>query len=204
MVCRYIRETKLILFLAHAKSERQVSIYSPPFCSSPTGYKMCGRVYLYGDGNARRTHMSLFFVLMRGSHDSILPFPFGYKVTFCLFDQTAQRRHIVDSFRPDVKSNSFQRPSSNMNIASGIPKFVLISTIEEPNNPYIRDDTMFIKIMVDFENMPKGILPFTLSLDPGLPTHAQRQLIQKEIERRAAQSQLATQANVSKNELKSN
>ena len=73
-----------------AQSERQTSIYSPPFYSSPTGYKMRGRLYLHGDGNARRTHMSIFFVLMRGLNDSILKFPFNYKVTFCLYDQTNQ------------------------------------------------------------------------------------------------------------------
>src|SRR5690349_23642973 len=85
-------------FLADAQSERQTSIYSPPFYSSPTGYKMRARLYLYGDGNARRTHMSLFFVLMRGPNDAILKFPFNYKVTFCLYDQTPQLRHIIDSF----------------------------------------------------------------------------------------------------------
>ncbi|CAF3836277.1 unnamed protein product, partial [Adineta steineri] len=106
------------------QSERQTSIYSPPFYSSPTGYKMRARLYLHGDGNARKTHMSLFFVLMLGPYDAILKFPFNYKVIFCLYDQTPQQRHIIDSFRPDIKSNSFQRPRSEMNIASGIPKFV--------------------------------------------------------------------------------
>ncbi|CAF1268813.1 unnamed protein product [Rotaria sordida] len=52
-------------FPVDAQSERQTSIYSPRFYSSPTGYKMRTHLYLYGDGNARRTHISLFFVLMR-------------------------------------------------------------------------------------------------------------------------------------------
>ncbi|CAF1442113.1 unnamed protein product [Adineta ricciae] len=106
-----------------ARSERQTSIYSPPFRSSPSGYLMRARLYLFGDGNARRTHISLFFVLLRGQHDSILSYPFNPKVTFCLYDQTPAKSHIVESFRPDPKSNSFQRPRSDMNIASGIPRF---------------------------------------------------------------------------------
>ncbi|CAF1114087.1 unnamed protein product [Rotaria sp. Silwood1] len=167
-----------------AQSERQVSIYSPPFYSSPTGYKMCARLYLYGDGNARRTHMSLFFVLMRGLHDSLLQFPFTYKVTFCLFDQSGEQQHIIDSFRPDPKSNSFQKPRCYMNIASGIPKFVSLDKIQQQNNRYIKENTMFIKVMVDFVNLPKTILSYTVSLNPGLPTHCQQRLIQQEIERR--------------------
>jgi hypothetical protein len=167
-----------------AQSEHQVSIYSPPFYSSPTGYKMCARLYLFGDGNARRTHISLFFVLMRSLNDSLLQFPFSYKVSFCLFDQTGQQRHIIDSFRPDIKSSSFQKPRCDMNIASGIPKFVPLSLIQQSDNPYVREDTMFIKIMVDFGNLPKTMLPYVLSLNPGLPIHCQQQMIQQEIERR--------------------
>jgi hypothetical protein len=152
---------------------------------------MRARLYLYGDGNARRTHLSLFFVLMRSEHDGILKFPFNYKVTFCLYDQTSAQRHIIDSFRPDIKSNSFQRPRSDMNIASGIPKFFPLAMIQQEENPYVRDDTMFIKIMVDFENMPKTLLPYALSLNPGLPTNIQQDMIKQEAERRAQQTTTA-------------
>ncbi|CAM4862186.1 unnamed protein product [Rotaria socialis] len=167
-----------------AQSERQTSIYSPPFYSSPTGYKMRARLYLNGDRNAQGTHMSLFFVLMRGPNDAILKFPFNYKVTFCLYDQTPQQRHIIDSFRPDIRSNSFQRPRSEMNIANGIPKFFPLAMIQQDDNPYVRDDTMFIKVMVDFGNMSKTLLPYALSLNPGLPMHIQQLLIQQEAERK--------------------
>ncbi|CAF3807050.1 unnamed protein product [Rotaria sp. Silwood1] len=170
-----------------AQSERQTSIYSPPFYSSPIGYKMRARLYLNGDGNARRTHMSLFFVLMRSVNDPILKFPFNYKVTFCLYDQTPAQRHIIDSFRPDIRSSSFQRPRSDMNIASGIPKFFPLEMIHQEGNPYVRDDTMFIKVMLDFGDMPKTLLPYALSLNPGLPTHVQQAMIKQEAERRSQQ-----------------
>ena len=146
---------------------------------------MRARLYLNGDGNARRTHLSLFFVLMRGRNDPILKFPFNYKVTFCLFDQTPQLRHVIDSFRPDIKSNSFQRPQSEMNIASGIPKFFPLAMIEQRDNPYVRDDTMFIKIMVDFGDIPKTLLPYAMSLNPGLPSVVQQGIIREEAVRRA-------------------
>ncbi|CAF2941393.1 unnamed protein product [Rotaria sp. Silwood2] len=170
-----------------AQSERQTSIYSPPFYSSPTGYKIRARLYLNGDGNARRTHMSLFFVLMRSVNDPILKYPFNYKVTFCLYDQTPAQRHIIDSFRPDIQSSSFQRPRSDMNIASGIPKFFSLETIQQEGNSYVRDDMMFIKIMVDFEDIHKTLLPYALSLNPGLPTHVQQVMIKQEAERRFQQ-----------------
>ncbi len=179
--------------MADAQSERQPSIYSPPFYSSPTGYKMRARLYLHGDGNARRTHMSLFFLLMKGEHDALLTWPFGYKVTFCLFDQTGNNRHIIDSFRPDMKSNSFQRPKTEANIASGIPKFFPLPMIQQDDNPYVRDDTLFLKILVDLTDMPKMILPYILTLNPGLPNHVQQILInQEKVKRQQQQSNANT------------
>jgi hypothetical protein len=152
---------------------------------------MRARLYLTGDGNARRSHMSLFFVVMRGEYDAILQFPFCFKVTFSLMDQTSQHRHIIDSFQPDPKSNSFQRPRSDMNIASGIPRFVPLTIIQQDSNPYVRDDTMFIKILVHFSQISKTVLPYALALNPGLPNQLQQELIKREVERRA-QEKLVT------------
>jgi hypothetical protein len=145
---------------------------------------MRARLYLNGDGNARRTHLSLFFVVMRGPNDAVLKFPFNYKVTFCLHDQTPGQRHIIDSFRPDVRSSSFQRPRSETNIASGIPKFFPLVMIQPEGSPYVRDDTMFIKVVVDFGDMPKTLVPFAMSLNPGFPSSVQQEMIRQEAERR--------------------
>ena len=125
---------------------KTVSIYSQPFYTSPCGYKMCARLYLDGDGVGKHTHLSLFFVVMRGEYDSLLSWPFNQKVTLVLIDQIGGR-HIVDAFRPDPRSSSFQRPKSEMNVASGCPLFVPLDRLESDN--YVKDDTMFIKIVVD-------------------------------------------------------
>ncbi len=70
-----------------------------------------------------------------------------------------------------------------MNIASGIPKFVPLSIIERENNPYVRDGTMFIKVMVDFKQIPDQLLPYAFSLNPGIPTHKQYEMIQTEVDK---------------------
>ena len=53
-----------------AVTGQQVSFYSPCFYTSRYGYKMCSRIYLNGDGMGRGTHISLFFVVMRGQYDA--------------------------------------------------------------------------------------------------------------------------------------
>lgn len=50
------------------------------FYTSKYGYKMCLRVYLNGDGTGRGTHLSLFFVVMKGPNDALLRWPFNQKV----------------------------------------------------------------------------------------------------------------------------
>jgi FtsZ-binding cell division protein ZapB len=150
--------------IAAAMREQQTSIYSPPFYMSPTGYKMCMRLYPAGDEQARRTHLSVSLVIMRGEFDAVLPWPFTHKISFCLYDQTPVQRHVIDSFRPDPKSNSFQRPRSNMNIESGIPKFFPMNIIQQDNNSYVRDDSMLIRCTIHRFSKRNAVLPLLLSL----------------------------------------
>ena len=53
-----------------------ISIYSPPFYTGRNGYKMCMKAYLNGDGIGYNTHLSIFFVLMKGNFDSSFNFLF--------------------------------------------------------------------------------------------------------------------------------
>ena len=129
-----------------AVAGKTLSIYSPPFYVGRFGYKVCARLYPNGDGIGNGTHMSIFFVVMRGEYDALLPWPFLQKVHFRLIDQD-RIRDAYDAFRPEPNSSSFKRPTSDMNIASGCPTF--ISHMELRQGGYIRNDTMYIKIKVD-------------------------------------------------------
>ncbi len=68
---------------------------------------MCARLYLNGDGMGKGTHLSLFFVVMKGNYDALLTWPFRQKVTLMLMDQN-NHEHIIDAFRPDPNSSSFR------------------------------------------------------------------------------------------------
>uniref|UniRef100_S4RA88 TNF receptor-associated factor n=1 Tax=Petromyzon marinus TaxID=7757 RepID=S4RA88_PETMA len=130
-----------------AASGRTLSLYSQPFYTSPFGYKMCARAYLNGDGVGRGTHLSLFFVVMRGEYDALLEWPFRRRVTLSLLDQGAARRHLSDTFTPDPASGSFRRPDGDMNVASGCPLFVSHVALE--GSSYLVDDTVFVRVVVD-------------------------------------------------------
>ena len=133
-----------------ARTGKYTSISSLPFYSSRYGYKMCLRLYILGDGIGKGTHMSLFFVVMKGEHDAILQWPFTHKVTFKLINQCGGR-DVVDVLQPDPLSPSFQKPKSDMNVASGFPCFVSMNELMQGG--FILDDTIFIKAKVDIPTM---------------------------------------------------
>lgn len=84
-----------------AVAAKTLSLYSQPFYTGYFGYKMCARVYLNGDGMGKGTHLSLFFVVMRGEYDALLPWPFKQKVqpAHWHFDQVFSNRSLMDSNR---------------------------------------------------------------------------------------------------------
>nr|XP_044999111.1 TNF receptor-associated factor 5 isoform X3 [Jaculus jaculus] len=130
-----------------------VSVFSQPFYTSRCGYRLCARAYLNGDGSGKGTHLSLYFVVMRGEFDSLLQWPFRQRVTLMLLDQSGKKNHIMETFKADPNSSSFKRPDGEMNIASGCPRFVAHSTLESTKNAYIKDDTLFLKVAVDLTDL---------------------------------------------------
>jgi hypothetical protein len=52
----------------------KTALYSPPFYSAQYGYKMCAKIYMNGDGFGKGSHLSLFFVVVRGELNDLLFF----------------------------------------------------------------------------------------------------------------------------------
>lgn len=129
-----------------AKMGRTLSLYSAPFYTSRHGYKLCLRLYMDGDGSGKGSHLSFFLTIMRGEFDSLLRWPFKQTVSLILLDQDRQR-NIIQSFRPEPSSASFQRPRMEMNVASGCPNFAPLSVLDDSS--YVKEDTMFLKCVID-------------------------------------------------------
>ena len=129
-----------------AKAGRTISLYSAPFYTSRHGYKLCLRLYMDGDGSGKGSDLSFFLTIMRGEFDALLPWPFRQTVSLILVDQDRQR-DIIQSFRPEPSSSSFQRPRMEMNVASGCPAFAPLSVLD--SSSYVKDNTMFMKCVVE-------------------------------------------------------
>ena len=82
----------------------------------------------------------------KGDYDALQTWPFQKKITMMLLDQ-GNKDHKIVQFHSDPQSSSFQRPKSDMNIPSGFPLFMPLDSLN--NRQYIKDDVMFIKVIVD-------------------------------------------------------
>ncbi|XP_060067107.1 TNF receptor-associated factor 3-like [Ylistrum balloti] len=133
-----------------AVNGRTLSLYSQPFYTSQYGYKLCGRVYLNGDGTGKGAYLSFFVVVMKGDFDALLPWPFMLPVTFMLLDQNGTGLHERESFTPNPTSNSFHKPTTEMNVACGVPRFVSHTKLE--SDTYLKEDIVFLRIVVDCTN----------------------------------------------------
>ena len=111
-----------------ARTGKTISLYSAPFYTSRFGYKLCLRLYMDGDGSGKGSHLSFFLTIMKGEYDALLPWPFSQMVTLMLVDQN-KKKHIIQCFKPEPSSSSFWRPQSEMNVASGCPKFAPLSIL---------------------------------------------------------------------------
>ena len=120
----------------------------PSIFSSHTGYRMCLRAYLNGDGMGEKTHLALLFVVMKEEFDVLLPWPFQSRITLTQSRQTNKQTNkdkqtnlinqdncggdVHGVFTANPHSKSFQRPTSE-NVASGCPKFVPLKYLNNPS-----------------------------------------------------------------------
>ena len=128
------------------KSGKFTSIYSLPFYTHRYGYKMCLRLYPFGDGAGRETHLSLFIVVMKGDFDEILEWPFKHKMTFQLLNQNGSK-DVADAFRADPQSSSFRKPISDMNIATGCPKFAPLDDLQKQG--FASGNLLFVRAQME-------------------------------------------------------
>nr|WIK99884.1 TRAF4 [Paralichthys olivaceus] len=143
--------------LQEAKLRSNHEFFSPPFYTHRYGYKLQVSAFLNGNGSGEGSHLSVYIRVLPGEYDSLLEWPFSYKVTFSIMDQSdpslSKPQHITETFNPDPNWKNFQKPCSSRNsldestLGFGYPKFISHEEIKKRN--YIRDNCIFIKASIE-------------------------------------------------------
>lgn len=117
------------------------------------------RLYMNGNGAGKGTHMSIFFVIMRGDYDHELQWPFNHRAKFVVIDQAAVdeiKYHCTASCRSKSNPECFDRPFWAMNVPFGIPKLIPLESVKRTPNRYVKNGTMYIQFSVDLAAAEDG------------------------------------------------
>lgn len=127
-------------------ADSQVAVtYSPPFFTGEGGYKLCLCVYPAGDTN--QNFLSLYFVVMKGPYDEILPWPFQKQVVLTLVNCQGGP-HFHKEIVPDPRLHYFSRPRGEKNVGYGYPKFMPLSKLLNEDSGYVSEDSIFIRVQI--------------------------------------------------------
>jgi TNF receptor-associated factor 4 len=129
-------------------------IYSPPFYTSPGGYKMCIRVFAHGHMEGYGTHVSIYAFLMKGENDNHLPWPFTGTLTIELLNQLEDKNHhsIAITLSPDQACSKRVVSGQRSNNGHGRPRYISHSALgynAAKNCQYLKDDCLYFRIKVD-------------------------------------------------------
>ena len=139
--------------IRQSKTSKEIKIDSAPFYTGAFGrygYKFKIRLSLKCD-IASITWLLVYFVIMKGEYDSILPWPFRRKVIFTLVDQhddLNDRVNIVRSITPDPTNDGEwnKRPVTDENIGKEFDYALYDFTLRP--KCFIVDDTIFAQVTV--------------------------------------------------------
>ena len=124
--------------------------FSPPFYTSPQGYKMCLKINAAGDVG---THVAIYGYLMKGEYDDSLSWPFCADIVIDILnweDNHSHHREILH-FNNDSCDDAFARVYDDGLAPEGCGNNEVMPLSELfPNNPlstkYLEDDCMRIRI----------------------------------------------------------
>ena len=133
---------------------------SRPFYTKMFEYKMCCSLNITRDAMGAATHISIFFVIMKGQYDAILPWPFKQKVTLMLLDQNSgSGLKVVINSSLCSSGSSFHRPEGEMKVITHNPLVCPVSLIlEDKTSDFVKDDVIFVKVIVEWVQIQIQIL----------------------------------------------
>lgn len=118
---------------------------SAVFYTAMFGYKLQGCAYLKGDGKVNENNLSIYIMILKGEHDSLLKWPFQHPVSVILMDQSLRELDIIKTFRPTQSSSCFKQPLDPTKRPTGFPNFLPLSDLKEP---FLVDGVMFIRFLI--------------------------------------------------------
>ena len=131
-----------------ARDKKVEKIYSPPFYSSPFGYKFCLCLLPCGTSENVEESLSIFLHIMKGEYDDTLQWPFSGTVSFRLFNQIENGIDLEETCSLSPNLLFSQRAKNERNFKGyGYDSFLSLEELEA-NPGFTKNDTLMIRCIV--------------------------------------------------------
>ena len=123
---------------------------SPPFTTSPQGYRLCLRVDTNGRGCGKGSHLSIFAYIMKGQHDDHLQWPFTGTISFELLNWLEDKEHYK---RTLVLTDFVRVTKRKYGNFTGYPQFISQSSLNSSTNPlFLYQDCICVRVQAIANN----------------------------------------------------
>ena len=140
-------------FSQHKANDK--TLFTDPFYTSETGYKVTLRVYPNGNGSSKGTHVSVFMCLMKGANDNNLQFPMTGIFTVQVMNWKGDIQHFERSIQFDdyISVERRERVETGEIRADGLGAHLMShNELTSSNKQYLHEDKMCFKIL--YEPLP--------------------------------------------------
>lgn len=131
--------------LRKAKREEKFKIKSQPFYSHSCGYKLQLSLYPNGHGSGTNSHLSVYYNVLKGEYDALLPWPVKITMKITLIDQHPGEI-LKDNVESYISLTVSERPKSSNWNSRGSHQF--LSQEKLMTRCYLEHDTMFLRVDV--------------------------------------------------------
>ena len=128
--------------------------YTPPFTTSPQGYRLCLGVYANGNGSGKRSHLSIFAYIMKGQHDDRLQWPFTGTIIIELLNWLEDKEHYKKEVTIDTTKDFVRVTKGEYGNNAGYHQFISHSSLTSSttNTQYLYQDCIRVRVQAIANN----------------------------------------------------
>ena len=126
---------------------------SPPFTTSPQGYRLCLKVRANGSGSGKGSHLSIYVHIMKGQHDDHLQWPFTGTIIIELLNWLENKGHYKVTLSIDTNNGIVRVTKGEYGNALGYHQFISQSSLNSSTNPqYLYQDCIRVRVQAIANN----------------------------------------------------
>ena len=127
--------------------------FSPPFTTSPQGYRLCLRVDANGYDSGEGSHLSIYACIMNGQHDDCLQWPFTGTIIIELLNWLEDKGHYKVTLPIGTNDDIVRVTKREYGNACGYGQFISQSSLNSSTNPqYLYQDCIRVRVQAIANN----------------------------------------------------